>query len=161
MSKRSLKAIHHLSWEIVVVFGFYSISKLNVPLISNMVSYPNHSSWASLLHAVYQYLVHIVGDERPNSSNINYLLICGCYWEGSSLSYSLFGRECFLWLWHSIGFHLIFYNMSRVMRKPAFCICENKGADQLRSNCAADQRLCFRYTGSTILLLSESEISSL
>ena len=28
------------------------------------------------------------------------------------------------------------------MRKPAFCICENKAADQLRSNCAADQRLC-------------------
>ena len=29
------------------------------------------------------------------------------------------------------------------MRKPAFCICENKEADQLRSNCAADQRLFF------------------
>ena len=27
------------------------------------------------------------------------------------------------------------------MRKPAFCICENKGADQLHSICAADQRL--------------------
>ena len=24
------------------------------------------------------------------------------------------------------------------MRKPAFCICENKDADQLRSYCAAD-----------------------
>ena len=24
------------------------------------------------------------------------------------------------------------------MRKPIFCICENKGADQLRSNCEAD-----------------------
>ena len=31
------------------------------------------------------------------------------------------------------------------MRKPVFYICENKGADQLRSKCAADQRLCFRY----------------
>ena len=29
-------------------------------------------------------------------------------------------------------------------------MCENKGADQLRSNCEADQRLCFRYTDSTI-----------
>ena len=29
------------------------------------------------------------------------------------------------------------------MGKPDFCICENKDADQLRSNCAADQRLCF------------------
>ena len=32
------------------------------------------------------------------------------------------------------------------MRKPAFCICENKAADQLHSNCAADQRLCFPFT---------------
>ena len=35
--------------------------------------------------------------------------------------------------------------MSLVMRKPAFCICENKDADQLRSNREADQRLCFHY----------------
>ena len=46
------------------------------------------------------------------------------------------------------------------MRKPAFCICENKDADQLRSYCAADQRLCFSYMDSTIPLLSKSEISS-
>ena len=47
-------------------------------------------------------------------------------------------------------------NLSLVMRKPAFCICENKDADQLRGNCEADQRLCFRYTDSTILLLPKS-----
>ena len=46
------------------------------------------------------------------------------------------------------------------MRKPVFCICENKDADQLRSNCAADQRFCFRYSDSTIPLLSKSEIYS-
>ena len=46
------------------------------------------------------------------------------------------------------------------MRKPAFCICENKDADQLRGNREADQRLCFRYTDSTIPLLYKSEISS-
>ena len=51
--------------------------------------------------------------------------------------------------------------MSLVMRKPAFCICENKDADQLRGNREADQRLCFRYTDSTIPLLHKSEISSL
>ena len=50
--------------------------------------------------------------------------------------------------------------MSRVVRKPDFCICENKDADQLRGNREADQRLCFRYTDSTIPLLSKSEISS-
>ena len=51
--------------------------------------------------------------------------------------------------------------MGRIMRKPTFCICENKDADQLRGNREADQRLCFRYTDSTIPLLPESEISSL
>ena len=51
--------------------------------------------------------------------------------------------------------------MSRVMRKPAFCICENKDADQLRGNREADQRLCFRYMDSTIPLLPKYEISSL
>ena len=50
---------------------------------------------------------------------------------------------------------------SRVMRKPDFCICENKDADQLRGNREADQRLCFRYTDSTIPLLPKYEISSL
>ena len=34
--------------------------------------------------------------------------------------------------------------MSRIMRKPDFCICENKGADQ---------GLCFHYIDSTIPLL--------
>ena len=29
------------------------------------------------------------------------------------------------------------------MRKPAFCTCENKCADQLRDNRTADQQLCF------------------
>ena len=43
--------------------------------------------------------------------------------------------------------------MSHVIRKPAFCICGNKGADQLHSYCTADQRLCFRYKDRTIPLL--------
>ena len=47
------------------------------------------------------------------------------------------------------------------MRKPTFCICENKDADQLRGYREADQRLCFRYIDSTIPLLSKSEISRL
>ena len=42
------------------------------------------------------------------------------------------------------------------MRKPAFCICENKDADERE----ADQRLCFRYTDRTIPLLPKHEISS-
>ena len=53
------------------------------------------------------------------------------------------------------------FDVSLVRRKPDFCICENKDADQLRSNREADQRLCFRYTDSTIPLLPKYEISSL
>ena len=53
------------------------------------------------------------------------------------------------------------HEMSLVVRKADFCICENKDADQLRGNREADQRLCFRYTDSSIPLLSKSEISSL
>ena len=52
------------------------------------------------------------------------------------------------------------YHMSRLMGKPTICIGENKDADQLRGNHKADQRLCFRYSDSTIPLLLKSEISS-
>ena len=47
------------------------------------------------------------------------------------------------------------------MRKPTFCICENKDADQLRGYREADQRLCFRYMDSAIPVLPKDEISSL
>ena len=59
-----------------------------------------------------------------------------------------------------IVFHSPLNHMSRIMRKPDFCICENKGADQLSCNCAADQRLCFCYIDSAIPVLHKSEISS-
>ena len=64
-----------------------------------------------------------------------------------------------IWLSHS-GHDLftrlnhMLCNMS-VMRKPAFCICENKDADQLCGNRTADQRFVFSP------LLPKSEISSL
>ena len=52
-------------------------------------------------------------------------------------------------------------DVSHIMRKHAFHICENKGADQLLGNHAADQRFCFRFIDSTIPLLPKSEISCL
>ena len=51
-------------------------------------------------------------------------------------------------------------NMSHFMSKPIFCICRNKGTDQLCGYREADQRLCFCYTDSTIPLLSKSIDSS-
>ena len=50
--------------------------------------------------------------------------------------------------------------MSRHMGKPTICLGENKGADQLRNNCEADQHLCSRYSDSTVPLLLKSYISS-
>ena len=58
-----------------------------------------------------------------------------------------------------IGKALLRLEMSCHMGKPTICIGENIGADQLRSNCGADQRLCFRYTDSTIPPLSKSKMS--
>ena len=52
-------------------------------------------------------------------------------------------------------------NLSLVMRKADFCICEKKDVDQLRRNREADQHLYFRYTDSTIPLLPKYKISSL
>ena len=47
------------------------------------------------------------------------------------------------------------------MGKLTICIGENKGADQLRGNREADQRLCFRYTDSTISPQLKSKILNL
>ena len=58
------------------------------------------------------------------------------------------------------GIELMDVHMSRIMGKPTICICENKGADQLRGYREADQRLCFRYLDSTIPPLLNSKISS-
>ena len=61
----------------------------------------------------------------------------------------------------SILKNVLWRNMSRVVRKPAFCVCENKDADQLHGNREADQPLCFRYIESTFPLLPKYEIQPL
>ena len=52
-------------------------------------------------------------------------------------------------------------HLSRFMRKSVSPYAQNKGADLLRGNGEADQRLCFCYIDSTILLLPKAKISSL
>ena len=51
--------------------------------------------------------------------------------------------------------------LKRQLNMLKLCICENKDADELRGDREADQRLCFRYTDSTIPLLPRYEITSL
>ena len=53
-----------------------------------------------------------------------------------------------------------FSHLSRVMRKQDYCLCENKGADQLCSYCTADQCLCFHYKDSMIPSLLIPKIST-
>ena len=50
-------------------------------------------------------------------------------------------------------------NLTRCIRQPTICLCETKDADQLCSNCTADQRLCFRFSDSTIPLLLKCKLS--
>ena len=50
-------------------------------------------------------------------------------------------------------------HLSLRMRKPTICMCENKDADQLCSNCTADQHLCFHHTDTKIPLLLIFKVS--
>ena len=50
--------------------------------------------------------------------------------------------------------------LTSFMARPTICIGENKGADQLRGNREADQRLCFRYSASTVPLLSNPKFQA-
>ena len=96
-------------------------------------------------------------DQHENITCIHYSEKKGLY----ELSYLFIPRQKMtMMIIVSTSFKWLTY-LSRVVRKPAFCICENKDADQLHGNHEADQRLCFRYKDSTIPLLSKSEISSL
>ena len=75
------------------------------------------------------------------------------------------GLNCLSFLQHVFSFIYLQETsrtvMSHVMRKSAFCICENKEADQLCGNRVDNQCLCFRYIDSTISLLPKSQDSSL
>ena len=53
------------------------------------------------------------------------------------------------------------YQMSLALRKPAFCMRENRDADQLRGDREADQRSCSSHTDCTIPLPPKSETPSI
>ena len=76
-----------------------------------------------------------------------------CGYSLNSLYKAVLTRKC----------NLCLEQMSRVVRKPFFFFAYAKTKMQISFAVTreADQRLCFRYTDSTIPLLSKSEISSL
>ena len=81
---------------------------------------------------------------------------------GASVNgYAHYNLSLVIILQFTFSFQAALQQMSLCVRKPTICLCENKDADQLRGNHEADQRLCFRYTDSTVPLLLKSKISSL
>ena len=103
----------------------------------------------SIVHHFQRSSPKPLGQSKPN-------FMWSHHWKGKKCLYKwvttpIYGKtECFD--------DYRYPHLSRVIRKPAFCLCDNKDADQLRGNREADQRLCFRYTDSTISLLPKSEI---
>ena len=86
-----------------------------------------------------------------NSEDPDQTAPLGAVWSGSALFAQTYLSENLVWLQYKVKYllslhHLLeiaFWHMSRVVRKPDFCICENKDADQLRGYREADQPLCF------------------
>ena len=60
----------------------------------------------------------------------------------------------------SVALIFIIFHLSSIIRKPDFCICENKGTDQLCSNHTSDQRLCFHHIDSMIPLLPKTKFQA-
>ena len=54
------------------------------------------------------------------------------------------------------NFEYFFRKLSRVVRKPAFCICENKTQINFAVTAKLISPFCFRYSGSAIPLLPKS-----
>ena len=142
----------------------YTDSTIIIPLLISKISSFKPSPWtvqAGLCQTRSELLKTVF---TLRGSNIFTELLCP---HSLGFLFSMF-KMCFeILLFLFIYLHVnrltcnnLLLKMSRLMGKPTICICENKDADQLRSNCEADQRLCFRYTDSTLPLLFKSEISS-
>ena len=60
---------------------------------------------------------------------------------------------------HFVYYLLIAFRGKTRHEKTCFLHMRNRGTDRLRSNCASDQHLCFRYIYSTIPLLPKYQPS--
>ena len=74
--------------------------------------------------------------------------LCLNYYYNANILKIMYALEVVLLQFYFTVLKLSHYEMSRIVRKQAFCICENKDADQLRGNREPDQCLCFRYIDS-------------
>ena len=146
---------HEFKWNLLYHFSFIGL----FPCLSNVTSGQNYHINAALTICNTYYI--FLGHFRKLACQI---VSVACKWPRPENTRSCQIRRGTVPI--SLGItkadrpHRYMF-LSRFTRKPTFCICEIKDADQLRGNREADQRLCFRYIDSTIPLLSKSEISSL
>ena len=131
-----------------------------------MTPVPNFNKWCAVSNFLFKNIDFCIFTPKTPLVKENYFLTL---WNFTYLKDTSFGKKlCNFELgletknefekWPLYNFVSVY--MSRVVRKPDICPCENKGTDQLRSNCEADQRLCFRNTDGTISLRLKSENSS-
>ena len=132
--------------------AFYSKSKrfcsLNCSKLAKEDDFDDYNKDPKILVSVFEnfqiyVLFHIDFWSEPEKHESGGIILC----------YKFF--TCSLW-----GLRISTYQVSHIVRKRNFCLCGNKGVDQLSSNYEADQRLCFCYTDITIPLLLKSGISS-
>ena len=123
--------------------------------ISNFLIFdPKHTLWVQVRTALARqfYCVPTMNDLSENIKTVNIFVSKKtlCIEWASFCSYKTAWKKK-----KSISINNsqhIYPQMSRVLRKTVFCICENKGADQ---------GLCFSYSDSTIYLLLITKIPSL
>ena len=107
-------------------------------------SYEVLSTSQRYIRQTHRYLLHNVA----YWFHASWLLCVALVASGTPLQ-----QYCQLFTIQYWGMSLSGYKVSRIMRNPDFCLCQNKSTDQLRSKCTADQRICFRYKDSAIPLL--------
>ena len=121
-------------------------------------------SWITAISQLYSQIINLFGNAILKLKHIRLFdLLTRCHYIlNPPRSYSCCFESNLVGNPDIMFSHVEVFNLSRVMRKLDFCICENKGADQLcSSNHAADQRLCFRYIDSRLPLLPKPESLSL
>ena len=146
----------------LTIFNYFFLPRLH-EVQSAIVVTVTYISWLSDFDSPYSlYISYICSNQHTPSfflsarhlSILSPVLLVG----GLILPLQMSFIEHYTWIGNTLRFH--HQHLSRVMRKPTFCICKNKDAHQLRGNREADQRLCFPYINSTIPLICKRKLQA-
>ena len=116
----------------------------------------------SIIHVLFAVAINQISEEQNNvcSLFLNQSSTNEEPWFAESKTFPVATQELHKppiqwWSWEDDS-----KEFSCLRRKQTICTCENKGTDQLHRNCKADQRICIRYTDSTIPILPKSNKNS-